>query len=49
MCRLDLGYTVAPDWQQGFATATIYPDGTFKLDLATYVNNTLYWRDQRYE
>lgn len=49
MCRFDLGYTVAPDWQQGFATAQVYPDGTFKLDLATYVNNVLYWRDQRFE
>jgi hypothetical protein len=50
MCRNDgLGYAVAPDWQQGFATATVYPDGTFKLDLATFVNGILYWRDQRYE
>lgn len=49
MCRFDLGYTVAPDWQQGFATAMIYPDGTFKLDLATYVNDVLYWRDQRFD
>lgn len=50
MCRIQdgLGYTVAPDWQNGFATASIWPDGTFKLDLATYVNDTLYWRDQRY-
>lgn len=50
MCRIQdgLGYTVAPDWQNGFATAAIWPDGTFKLDLATYVNGTLYWRDKRY-
>lgn len=50
MCRIEegLGYAVAPDWQNGFATATIWPDETFKLDLATYVDNTLYWRDQRY-
>ena len=49
MCRISdgLGYTIAPDWQNGFATASIWPDGTFKLDLATYVNDTLYWRDQR--
>lgn len=50
MCRIEkgLGYAVAPDWQNGFATATIWPDGTFKLDLATYVNGALYYRDQRY-
>lgn len=50
MCRIadGLGYTVAPDWQNGFATAQVYEDGTFKLDLATYTNGVLYWRDQRY-
>lgn len=49
MCRLDgLGYSVAPDWQNGFATATIWPDGVFKIDLATYFDGTLVWRDQRY-
>jgi hypothetical protein len=50
MCRIEegLGYTPAPDWQNGFATASVWPDGTFKIDLATFVNDTLYWRDQRY-
>lgn len=50
MCRIEngLGYTVAPDWQQGFATAIIWPDGTFKPELATYLDNTLMWRDQRF-
>jgi hypothetical protein len=49
MCSIDgLGYSVAPDWQQGFATATIWPDGVFKIDLATYFDGTLVWRDQRY-
>jgi hypothetical protein len=50
MCRVEggLGYAVAPDWQNGFATATVYEDGKFKMDLATYVSNTLMWRDQRY-
>jgi hypothetical protein len=49
MCKIQngLGYTVAPDWQNGFATAQVYEDGTFKIDLATYVNGRLYWRDQR--
>lgn len=50
MCRIEngLGYAVAPDWQNGFATATIWPDGMFKLELATYVNGVLMYRDQRY-
>lgn len=50
MCRIEegLGYAVAPDWQNGFATAHIWPDGTFKIDVATYVQGNLYWRDQRY-
>jgi len=50
MCKIEggLGYAVAPDWQQGFATAEVWPDGAFRLDLATYVNGTLLWRDQRY-
>lgn len=42
-------YTVHPDWQAGFCTAAIYPDGKFKVDLATYVNSVLLWRDKRYE
>lgn len=43
-----LGYANAPDWQMGFATAQIYPDdGTFKVDLATWVDGSLLWRDWR--
>lgn len=50
MCQVKggLGYAVAPDWQQGFATANVYPDGKFKIDLATYVSGALLWRNQRY-
>lgn len=50
MCKIKdgLGYAVAPDWQNGFATATVWNDGTFKLDLATYANNVLYWRNSKY-
>jgi hypothetical protein len=50
MCRVEggLGYAVAPDWQNGFATASIWDDGTFKIDLATYVNDVLYYRNERY-
>lgn len=42
-----LGYAISPDWQQGFATASVYPDGAFKLDLATYVDGSLMWRGWR--
>lgn len=50
MCLISegLGYAVAPDWQNGFATAIVWPDGTFKIDVATYVNGVLLWRDQKY-
>lgn len=41
-------YTVNPDWQQGFAVANIHDDGRFSIELATYVNNQLYYRDEVY-
>jgi predicted phosphodiesterase len=43
-----LGYTVNPNWQQGFVTAQIWNDGSFHLDLATYDHGALKWRDQRF-
>ena len=43
-----LGYATAPDWQQGFATARVQPDGTFSAGLATYVNGVLRWENQSY-
>jgi predicted phosphodiesterase len=51
MCRIEggLGYAVAPDWLNGFATAQVWPDGKFKIDLATYVDGVLYYGDKRYE
>jgi hypothetical protein len=42
------GYTDEPDWQQGFVTAEVWPDGFFKADLATYVNDVLLYRGERY-
>jgi hypothetical protein len=58
MCRVDQtpdedgriwpNYTAAPDWQQGFATVEVWPDGYFNIDTAKYVNGALMWRDQRY-
>ena len=51
MCRIEdgLGYAVAPDWLNGFATAWVWPDGKFKIDLATYIDGVLYYGDKRYE
>lgn len=51
MCRIEggLNYAVAPDWLNGFATARVWPDGKFKIDLATYVDGVLYYGDTRYE
>ena len=59
MCRIDSqadeegrrfpAYDVLADWQPGFCTATIYPDGKFKVDLGTWVNGVLLWQGQRYE
>lgn len=50
MCRIEegLGYAVNPDWQNGFAVATVWPNGFFSLDLATYVDGALIYRDQLY-
>jgi hypothetical protein len=57
MCRVDQtlikgrkwpDFVTSPDWQPGFATVEMWNDGGFKVDLATYVNDTLYYRDKRY-
>jgi hypothetical protein len=50
-CRVDitgLGFAPAPDWQQGGCTVEVWPDGRFHIDLMTYVNDELYWRDMRF-
>lgn len=46
--REGLGYTEHPDWQAGFATVAIYPDGTHHFDLATWRNGALTWRGERW-
>jgi hypothetical protein len=50
MCKIEdgLGYTVDPDWVNGFATATVWADGRFHIDLAQYEDGVLYWRKQRF-
>lgn len=51
MCQLigGLGYDPAADWQQGFMTAHVWPDGEFALTPAYYNNGSLRWANQRYE
>lgn len=43
-----LGFAPLPDWQQGGCTVQVWPDGRFHVDLMTYVNGDLYWRDMRF-
>lgn len=43
-----LGYDPATDWQNGFLTAVVYPDGEFHLEPVTYDGKSLYWRDNRF-
>ena len=42
-----LGYANAgsPNWQQGFAVIQAHDD-TYSIELARFINNTLYWRDR---
>ena len=51
MCQIEggLGYAVSPDWQNGWATATIWPSGHFRIELATYVDGVVYYRDQQFK
>jgi len=51
LCQIKggLGYSVNPNWQNGFGTVTMFQDGRFHVNLATYVNNNLYYKDIRYE
>lgn len=50
MCRVQggLGYAVDPDWQNGFVTSTVWPDGEISFDLARYKDGVLRWRDKQY-
>lgn len=48
MCNIGLGYSTAEDWTQGFVTASVQPNGKFHIDLATFEDGVLYWRDRTY-
>lgn len=42
------GYAVNPDWQPGYATSVIWPDGTHVPEFARFDGRSLTWRDRRY-
>jgi hypothetical protein len=42
------GFAMNPNWQQGFVTATVWPDGEFTYDLARFDGTSLFWRDRRF-
>lgn len=52
LCRLDLDYVNRPNWQQGFALATVYRDA---VDIEPVVIHTIgssrkaYWRGKEYQ
>lgn len=41
-----LGYDASPNWQNGFATAWLFPGGGISADNAKYSNGQLLWQDQ---
>lgn len=43
-----LGYEPSPNWQNGFATFWLFPDGSISADNAKYLNGSLVWQDQHY-
>lgn len=43
-----LGYSKNPDWQGGWLTVTVWPDGHHTTDLARWEGDTLHWRDRRW-
>lgn len=46
--REGLGYTVEPNWQQGFATASINAEGEGVFDLAIWRSGKLMWRGEQW-
>ena len=51
LCEIKDGLSHAPrpDWQQGFATASVRENGRFLCEQAVYVAGALMWRDWTYE
>jgi hypothetical protein len=51
MCEIKdgLGYVRRPNWQPGFGWASVWPDGRFNLEHASYVGGSLFFRDKRWD
>lgn len=42
------GFAWNPNWQQGYLTATVWPDGQWTYDMARFDGHRLTWRDKRF-
>jgi UDP-2,3-diacylglucosamine pyrophosphatase LpxH len=51
MCEIEggLGYATDVQWTNGFIAATVWPNGRYHLELATYYDGALLYRDQRFK
>ncbi len=43
-----MGYASNPNWHQGLAVATVYPDGPVDVELVPYLDGALRFRGRRY-
>lgn len=49
LCKTDgLGYTTAPDWQQGWAVISFGPDGDWTPEIVTINGGKVSWRGQHW-
>jgi len=50
MCEIrgGIGFAVDPNWQNGFVTAWVWPDGKFQIDHAQIENDELMWNGERF-
>lgn len=50
MCEIKggIGFAVDPNWQNGFVTAWVWPDGSFQIDHAQIEGNDLFWNGERF-
>lgn len=50
MCEIrgGIGFANNPNWQNGFVTAWVWPDGKFQIDHAQIEGNELLWNGERY-
>ncbi len=44
-----LGHSDDPNWTQGGATVSVWPDGQYAIDHLVYTGGSLFWRDRRWD